>query len=291
MRGTVFDIQHFCTSDGPGIRTTVFLKGCTLHCPWCHNPESQSFRPEILLNASLCIGCGACDGVCPAGDAKGTLATSESRISVCDENACRRCAEVCPSGCIEIAGRKVGAEEVMQEVLLDEAYYRNSGGGMTLSGGEPMAQPLFCRELLQAAKAAGLHTAVETSGDGRREDFLAAAPYTDLWLWDIKLMDAALYRELTGGDLNRMRANLAAVAASGATIRFRVLYIPEFHNREGITEATANLLAEYPQYEAEVIPYHLLGNAKREKLGQAEMRFREPCTQEITLFSDSIGQK
>lgn len=291
MTGTVFDIQHFCTGDGPGIRTTVFLKGCTLHCPWCHNPESQQFRPEILLNKTLCIGCGACDGVCPGGDAKGTLAKAASRVSVCDANACRQCAAVCPSGCIEIAGRKVGAEEVLQEVLQDEAYYRNSGGGMTLSGGEPMAQPLFCRELLQAAKAAGLHTAVETSGDGRKEDFLEAAPYTDLWLWDIKMMDAALYKELTGGDLDRMLANLAAVAATGATILFRVLYVPEFHDREGIAEATAALLHSYPQYKSEVIPYHLLGNAKREKLGLAELRFCEPTTEEVARFTHRINLK
>ena len=177
----------------------------------------------------------------------------------------------------------------MREVLQDEAYYRHSGGGMTLSGGEPMAQPAFARELLSAAKDAGLHTAIETSGDGRIEDFRAATPFTDLWLWDIKMMDAGLYRKLTGGDLDRMMANLAAVAASGATVRFRVLYIPEFHNREGIAEATANLLAEYPQYEAEVIPYHLLGNAKREKLGLQQMRFCEPTCNQKEVFAQRIG--
>ena len=263
MTGTIFDIQHFCTGDGPGIRTTVFLKGCTLHCPWCHNPESQSFRPEILLNSSLCISCGSCDGVCPAGDAKTTLSTAESRAAC---GSCTACTDVCPSGCLEIAGKRYDVEEVMAEMLQDEAYYRHSGGGMTLSGGEPMAQPAFSKALLEAAKAAGLHTAIETSGDGRKEDFLAAAPYADLWLWDIKMMDSGLYRELTGGDLDKMLANLAAVAEAGANIRFRVLYVPDFHDRDGIAEATAALLKSYPQYESEVIPYHLLGNAKREKL-------------------------
>ena len=286
MTGTVFDIQHFCTGDGPGIRTTVFLKGCTLHCPWCHNPESQSFRPEILLNSSLCIGCGACDGVCPSDNAKGTLATAASR-TVC--GSCTACTDVCPSGCLEIAGKRYDVEDVMAEVLQDEAYYRHSGGGITLSGGEPMAQPAFTKALLEAAKAAGLHTAVETSGDGRKEDFLAAAPCTDLWIWDIKMMEAGLYRELTGGDLDRMLANLAAVAATGANIRFRVLYVPEFHDRDGIAEATAVLLKSYPQYESEVIPYHLLGNAKREKLGLPELRFREPTTEEISRFAAFFG--
>lgn len=288
MTGTVFDIQHFCTGDGPGIRTTVFLKGCTLHCPWCHNPESQLFRPEILLNTMRCIGCGACDRACPSGDAKGTLSSSEKRLSVCNPNSCLACAQDCPSGCLEIAGRRTSIEEVMQEVLQDEAYYRHSGGGMTLSGGEPMAQPAFSKGLLEAAKKVGLHTAVETSGDGRLEDFLAAAPFVDLWLWDIKMMDSALYHELTGGSLDRMLADLDAVAASGASIRFRVLYVPDFHDREGIAEATAALLRAYPQFEWEVIPYHLLGNAKREKLGLPELRFREPSIEEISQFTSFI---
>ena len=152
-----------------------------------------------------------------------------------------------------------------------------------------MAQPAFSRSLLQAAKAAGLHTAVETSGDGRTRDFLAAAPFTDLWLWDIKMMDADLYHSLTGGELEQMLANLAAVADTGATIRLRVLYVPEYHDRDGIAEATTAFLASYPQFEAEVIPYHLLGNAKREKLGLPQMRFREPTCEEVLHFSNSIN--
>ncbi len=289
MTGTVFDIQHFCTGDGPGIRTTVFLKGCTLHCPWCHNPESQSFRPDIMLNTTLCIGCGACDDVCPAADAKGTLARCETRLSVCTETNCLACAEVCPTGCLELAGKRVSVEDVIKEVTQDEAYYRHSGGGMTLSGGEPMAQPRFSRELLEAARKAGLHTAVETSGDGRLKDFMAAVPLVDLWLWDIKMMDATLYRELTSGELERMLTNLDAVASSGADIRFRVLYVPDFHDREGVAQATASLLRAYPKCEWDVIPYHLLGNAKREKLGLPDLRFREPGTEEISQFTALIS--
>ena len=286
MTGTIFDIQHFCTGDGPGIRTTVFLKGCTLRCAWCHNPESQLFRPEILLNPTRCIGCGACDAVCPTGDAKKTLASAALRASNC--HLCDACAEVCPSLCLEVAGKRLSTEDVMREVLQDEAYYRHSGGGMTLSGGEPLAQPAFTIELLQAARTAGLHTAVETSGDGRLEDFRAAAHLADLWLWDIKLMDADLYREFTGGDLERMLNNLEIVASSGASIRFRVLYVPEIHEREGIASATAALLASYPQFDFEVIAYHLLGNAKREKMGLPQLRFREPTSEEISRFSKLV---
>ncbi|MBQ9584162.1 MAG: glycyl-radical enzyme activating protein [Bacteroidales bacterium] len=283
-----FDIQHFCTSDGPGIRTTVFLKGCTLRCEWCHNPESQSFLPEILLNAQRCIGCGACDDVCPEGVAKAILADASVRQANCPPG-CRLCADACPAGCLEVAGRSTGASEIIDEVMQDEAYYRNSGGGMTLSGGEPLAQPAFCLELLRAATGRGLHTAVETSGNGRKEDFLATAPYVDLWLWDIKLMEPNLYSQYTGGRLQTMLDNLEAVAATGAQIRFRVLFIPEIHIKEGIPEATAALLEKYPRCSADVIPYHLLGNAKREKLGLREKRFREPDLLETEAFARRIG--
>ncbi len=287
MKGNIFDIQHFCTGDGPGIRTTVFLKGCTLRCAWCHNPESQDSRPQILLNLSRCIRCSSCVEVCPVGDPRELLAGEASRRDC--PSGCLRCAEACPTGCLEVAGRTVSVPEVMEEVLRDEPYYRHSGGGMTLSGGEPMAQPAFACGLLETASSKGLHTVVETSGNGLKEDFLAAAPWVSLWLWDVKLMDPRLYREHLGGSLERMLDNLAAVASTGAAIRFRVLFIPELHGRDGVTEATAALLRSYPQYGAEVIPYHLLGNAKREKLGLPEKRFREPMPEEVEAFASALG--
>ena len=154
-----------------------------------------------------------------------------------------------------------------------------------------MAQAAFSLELLRAAAGKGLHTAVETSGNGRREDFLAAAPFVNLWLWDIKLMEPEMYRQYTGGNLQTMLDNLQAVAAVGAEIHFRVLFVPEIHLQDGIAEATAALLKEYPQYRAEVIPYHLLGNAKREKLGLTGKRFREPSVEETARFSRQIHIK
>ncbi len=286
--GTVFDIQHFCTGDGPGIRTTVFLKGCPLRCAWCHNPESWSPEPQVLLNLSRCIRCSSCEAVCPAGDPKAILASAPSRKASCS-SGCRLCADACPTGSLEVAGRTTTVASVLEEVLQDEAYYRHSGGGLTLSGGEPFAQPAFSRALLEAAVGAGLHTAVETSGHGARESFLAAAPFVRLWLWDIKLMDADLYREYVGGRLETMLGNLEAVAASGAGIRFRVLFIPQLHGRTGVAEATADLLHRYPGSTAEVIPYHLLGNAKRGKLGLPEVRFREPSATETHAFAVSLG--
>ena len=288
MDGEVFDIQHFCTGDGPGIRTTVFLKGCSLGCEWCHNPESQSFVPEILLNASRCIGCGACDAVCPAQEAKRTLASAQSRKALCPPG-CRLCAGVCPSGCLEVAGRRMSVEDVICEVLQDETYYKNSEGGITLSGGEPMAQPAFTRQLLAAATSHNLHTVVETSGNGRQADFVAAAPYVNLWYWDIKLMEAGLYRQYTGGSLGTMLENLKAVYATRADICFRVLFVPEIHLQPGIAEATAALLEQYPRCSAEVVPYHLLGNAKREKLGLVQKRFCEPTASQTEAFARRVG--
>ena len=289
MKGTLFDIQHFCTGDGPGIRTTVFLKGCPLRCAWCHNPESQSFSPEILLNASRCIACGACDRVCPAGDAKAVLASDGRRAALCRRNGCLSCGDVCPSGCLEVAGKTYSVGEVLDEVLADEAFYRHSGGGMTLSGGEPMAQPAFALALLSGACARGIHTVVETSGTASSADILSAAPYVNRWLWDIKLMDASLYRTYTGGTLERMLENLEALFRTGADILLRILYIPEIHNLPPVMEATRSLLEKYPSLPREVIPYHLLGNAKREKLGRAEIRFREPDPAETAAFARALG--
>lgn len=188
-----------------------------------------------------------------------------------------------------MAGRRVSSDSVLEEVMRDESFYRHSGGGMTLSGGEPMFQPAFTAALLEGAAKAGVHTAVETSGNGRRVDFLAAAPYVGLWLWDIKLMDPDLYREYTGGSLPVMLDNLAALAETGAVIRFRILFIPELHGRDDVADATSALLGRYPEYGAEVIPYHLLGNAKREKLGLPEIRFREPEPSETSAFARRIG--
>ena len=287
-RGTIFDIQHFCTGDGPGIRTTVFLKGCTLHCAWCHNPESQDPRPEILMNIGNCIGCGSCDAACPGSDARRILSSRESRLSECPPG-CLACSEACPSSCLETAGRSVTVREVMQEVMQDEAYYRHSGGGITLSGGEPMAQPSFSTALLEAACSRGIDTAVETSGNGKADDFISATRWTGLWLWDIKLMDPILYKEYTGGSLETMLSSLEAVAGTGARLCLRILYIPEIHDDERVVSSTRRLLEMYPDADKEIIPYHLLGNAKRVKLGLPEKRFREPDKDMVKAFARTIG--
>lgn len=170
MMGTIFDIQRFCVSAGPGIRTTVFLKGCPLQCKWCHNPESQSSRTELNFYTEKCVGCGAC-------------------------------ASACSYSALELVGREADVKTVLDEVLRDRAFYAHSGGGMTLSGGEPLAQPQFSMALLRAAKKEGLHCCVETAGFGDGTALEEMAPLVDLFLFDIKETDPERHRVLTGIDL------------------------------------------------------------------------------------------
>lgn len=206
MEGTIFDIQHFCTHDGPGIRTTVFLKGCPLHCSWCHNPESQKAGKDILANPMKCIGCLTCERVCPAHDSHHILQSSELRMKHC--NGCLLCAENCPAAALEIAGRTATVEQIIEEVLQDRDYYESTGGGMTLSGGEPMAQADFTVELLKRAKDHGIQTAVETSGSGSLDKYRTALEYLDLLIWDVKLIDEDLYREHIGTNYRDVLQNI-----------------------------------------------------------------------------------
>lgn len=265
-KGFVFDIQHFSTHDGPGIRTTVFLKGCPLHCSWCHNPESQSFREEVLYHRAKCIGCGRCGGRH-------------------HENP-----DVCMAGAMERCGCWYTSEEVIEEVLKDAAFYRHSGGGMTLSGGEPAAQPDFASELLEMAHERGLHTAVETSGCGQSDDYMEKfLPHTDMFYWDIKLMDEGLYHVHTGGRLQQVLDNLSMLYRRGAHVVLRLLFIPEIHLQPMVLEATKRLCREYAMLEKEVVPYHLFGNAKRKALGLPEIRFEEPSRDDVERFKMELG--
>ncbi len=288
-KGIIFDIQHFCTHDGPGIRTTVFLKGCPLSCVWCHNPESQRFRPEILYHAQKCVGCNACEQACPHHDSHAILADAAMRRQLC--RGCTLCREACLYGALETAGRTVTATAVIDEVAKDAAYYENSGGGVTLSGGEALAQPGFSHAILHGAKLRGIHTAIETSGYCTESDLLKLAPVTDLWLWDVKLLDPALHRRLTGVELQRITTNLATLSRTGARIILRVLFVPELHGGEQYIGQLARLvstLAVRPGIE--VIPYHRLGLSKRAKLGidSDEGFYREPSQEELTAFKERL---
>ena len=290
--GTIFDIQHFCTHDGPGVRTTVFFKGCPLRCVWCHNPESQSFRPEPLCHSVKCASCNTCEERCPHHDAHNTLADAQLRKERCA--GCRLCADACLYGAIEIAGRRVTVSEVLAEVLKDSLYYQYSGGGLTLSGGEALAQPDFALALLQAAREHNIHTAIETSGCCQTDTILQLAPLVNLWLWDIKMLYPELHKKLTGADLEPLINNLKQLSATGAVICLRVLFIPEFHLNDEYPTLLSELIGSLKQRpQVEIIPYHRFGLSKLDKLGipQTAEPYREPTATETEAFTKVLKSR
>ena len=254
-RGILFDIQRFCLHDGPGIRTTLFLKGCPLRCAWCHNPESQSPDFELSFHGESCIGCGACKTVC--------------RHDPCV--SCFACVEVCPTGAREKIGYEITAADAIDVALRDRPFYTN-GGGVTLSGGEPFFQPKFTLSLLQAAKANGLHTAIETSGAARPEDLIAALPYTDLFLFDIKMIPGAEHKRFVGCDGFALHDHLRMLDRAGAKTVLRCPIIPGVNGNTAHFDYIAALAAELTHLtEIDLEPYHTAGISKAKDLGRTDV--------------------
>jgi pyruvate formate lyase activating enzyme len=263
--GIVFDIKHFAVHDGPGIRTTVFLKGCPLRCLWCHSPESQSPRPEVAYYPNLCISCGACVEACPNGAQ--TLGTPKILRELC--TGVGRCAEECYAGATIMYGEEATVEDVLEEVDKDRLLYETSGGGVTLSGGEPTMQPGFAATLLGALKEHGYHTALDTSGHTERSVFENVLANADLVLYDLKHMDSFIHEEITGVPNRLILANLESVAASGKTLVVRVPVIPGYNDSPGNFKAMAGFLGGLKGVESvELLPYHNLGAPKYLALGR-----------------------
>jgi pyruvate formate lyase activating enzyme len=212
VSGTILHLQRLSTEDGPGIRTTVFFKGCPLHCAWCHNPESISLKPQVQWLENRCIGCLTCIKTCP----NGALSRGEDGLHIDRERCqgCGACAEACPGNALELLGKRVTAEELSAELLKDAVYFETSRGGITLSGGEPTLQPHFALELLRRMKQAGLPTALDTCGLCSRTTLETLLEWSDVILYDIKLMDAELHRRFTGQDNALILANLRWLATA-----------------------------------------------------------------------------
>ena len=267
-RGLVFDIQRYSIHDGPGIRTLVFLKGCPLRCQWCCNPESQSFATEIEFRSSLCQQCGRCLAVCPREAVNPDLSVANGRKidrQRCD--VCGRCAEECPTGALRVVGRWRTVPEVMAEVLRDVPFYRRSGGGLTLSGGEPLAQAAFAGELLRACYEQNINTAVETCGLVGWPVFEGVMKHTDLFLFDLKHLDPAEHERLTGAPNRLILENARRLAQSGAKMVLRVPLIPPLNTSPENLAATADFAVSLGLAEVHLMPFHQLGKDKYRRLG------------------------
>ena len=249
--GMVFDIAHSSFVDGPGLRTTVFFKGCNLRCDWCHNPESQNHAPCKMFYADKCIGCGACKSVCP----------SPKKCLLCG-----RCGDVCPTGAVSVCGKRRSVRDILSEVLRDRDFY-GLDGGVTFSGGECMLQIDFLETLLKACKERELHTCVDTAGNVPFALFDRVLPFTDLFLYDIKAVSPEKHLAWTGADNAQLLSNFKRLYALGVKILVRVPVILERNGDMEEMRKIAEFLAGYPEVPVELLAYHRLGESKYAGLG------------------------
>jgi len=263
MEGTIFNIQRFSLQDGPGIRTTVFLKGCPLNCIWCHNPEGKSPGKSISFNQKLCIGCRECS-ICHNGLHEFQNNTHIFRIAECE--ACGKCGEACPVKALELIGKTVTAEEVISEVLRDKEFYQKDGG-LTLSGGEPMFQPAFAMEIASLAKNNSLHVCLETSGYCSRESLIQMIPVVDLFLYDYKV-SPDLCEKYTGKNGSMIMENLHQLNENNVKIILRCPIIPGINDNSKHINDIISLANTYHHIiEIHLQPYHAFGLAKYKNLG------------------------
>lgn len=264
MKGMIFNIQRYSIHDGPGIRTTVFLKGCPLACFWCQNPESQSLKPEILFDRTRCTGCGACVTACRW--AANTLVDGAVRIERTKCAGCGECVDVCPNQSRRLAGREATVDEVIEEVLRDRKFYESSGGGVTLSGGEPSRQADFSLEILRRSKEEGLHTALDTCGAASWKTMETLLEYTDLVLYDIKCLDSSAHRKATGKPNKSILENLRKIAGSRETW-IRIPLVPGFNDSEEEVRAIlAFVKGELGPTRIDLHRYNPLGEEKYARL-------------------------
>lgn len=279
--GIVFNIQKFCTNDGPGIRTVVFLKGCPLNCIWCHNPESKQLLPELLYSSYKCVCCGKCVQICPnhVHDFVGDVhIINREKCS-----GCGKCVQICRVNALDIAGVRKSVDDILKEVREDKLFYTKSGGGMTLSGGEPMFQHEFAEALLKAAKKEDIHTCIETCGYADAEVYKRIIPYVDIFLFDYKETNIELHKKYTGVSNERIISNLKMIDSLGGKIILRCPIIPTLNDTDVHLSAIADVANSLDNIvEINIAPYHNLGKTKSERQG------KKYVLEELTVPSDEL---
>lgn len=263
MKGEIFACKHFAVHDGPGIRTTLFMKGCSLNCRWCHNPEGKKGHPQLAYYPDLCIHCGACSKAC----AQGAHSMQDGK-HVFDRqkcSACGRCEKACVKEALSFYGKTVEPQEILPELLADRMFYRTTGG-VTLSGGECLCQDDFCAELLQLLKKENIHTAVDTCGHVLWKAFEKVLPYTDCFLYDVKAAQREVHKALCGAENHLILENLKKLDERGAMIEVRIPYVPHYNDQE--MAAIAELLRPLKAVKSvKVLGYHSYASSKYEALG------------------------
>ncbi len=289
--GFVFNIMRYCVHDGPGIRTTVFFKGCPLRCWWCHNPEGLSPRPELMYREDRCLHCGDCVHVCP----NGAVSQDDGTIRIIRDRcrACGTCAAQCYADAREVIGKEMTVDAVMDEVEKDVPFFEQSGGGVTFSGGEPLMQPEFLRVLLQECKRRGIHTTVDTSGYAPQNALKEISEWTDLFLYDLKAINDRLHREHTGVSNELILANLRSLSSSGKNVIVRVPLIAGVNDTpEAITDLERFISMLGGVREVHILPYHGTGAEKYGKLGLERKRpgAVPPSQEQIDGVAAALGR-
>ena len=270
-----FDIQRNSFVDGPGIRTTVFFKGCNLKCAWCHNPESQSAKPQMMFYKDKCTGCGKCKSVCPY------------HLEQCE--LCGKCTLYCPVDARKVCGKEHTVDEVLKEVLKDKAFYETSGGGVTFSGGECMLQIDFLAEILKKCKENGIHTAVDTAGHIPFESFEKILPYTDLFLYDIKIFDSQKHKQYVGVGNELILENLKKLFERKAKLWIRIPIIPDVNDSiEEIQKIKDFLKTIGTAEKIELLPYHAMGENKYRAIGKEPQIFKTPDAENMKRLKEIL---
>lgn len=281
----IFNIQKFSVHDGPGIRTTVFFKGCPLKCLWCHNPESQNINTQILYDMDKCVLCGTCEKICPKKAIK-----IENNILTTDESCdcCGQCVIYCIQGARQIAGKEYTVDDVVKEVLKDRVFYEKSSGGATLSGGEPLIHIDFVEELLKKLKDNNIHTAVDTCGAVSFENLKRAAKYTDMFLYDIKLMDDEKHLEFTGMSNKLILDNLKKLSLIHKNINIRMPIIEGVNGNEEHIIETIRFIEGLNISKVNLLPYHDIAKHKYKKLGKVyeDDRMSKPSDEKMQKFKE-----